>query len=595
MPRTCLLLAAAAAGVLLTGSALSAPGRGVLVVEGHVESAGLAGSWRSVSDVRNGRFAVRSDLGAYRLGEVWDGIRLWRLDSSGGSHPLDSPFALRVARSDAWLGRLGWLEPGSGGAARSRPSMTTSAGRSYRVVTAMPRDGVPIVLWYDAADGTLARAERPTWFRSRVTTYGDYRDVDGRRLPFAITNDEGGEEERIAVSAYRSAAEAGRDSFAAPAPPADAVVAASGTTVPIEVFPQLGVEATVNGRRMAFIFDTGGHSILTPEAADLLGLRMVGEQRTGGSGAGTLLQRETRVDEVRIGTAVLRDQHFAVLSLPYASVERGARPPFAGLLGLEVLERFVVRLDYRRGALTMLPRNAATTCRSGWRAIRFTDDMPTIQAALDGRSAPFTIDTGNNGSLQLYRHWLESRGLGHRYDRGVETLSYGAGGASRNWVSYASSFRISGEPIRYPMVRTTDDRGGVALSVTEAGNLGTSLLANYTITFDYARSRACFDYVPGLRPFPFSRSGLRAIKEAPDHFLVTLVNEGSPAWQAGLRAGDRITAIDGVDAHDLGGGDLSEAMTQPIGTRVMVRYQRGSSGTTVPVVLRELLAPNRSA
>ena len=52
----------------------------------------------------------------------------------------------------------------------------------------------------------------------------------------------------------------------------------------------------------------------------------------------------------------------------------------------------------------------------------------------------------------------------------------------------------------------------LGLSVSEAGNLGVNILADYTITFDDGRSRVCMDYVPGYAPVPFGRAGLRAIK-----------------------------------------------------------------------------------
>jgi len=362
-----------------------------------------------------------------------------------------------------------------------------------------------------------------------------------------------------------------------------------GTTVTATVFPQLVIEASVNGRPMHFLFDTGGHSILSPDAARTLGLTPVGGVRSGGTGAGTIAQQFTRVRELRIGDAVMRDQAFSVIDLGYSSMERGARPPLAGLLGLEVVERFIVRLDYRAGTLTLLPRDRAATCKSGWVAARFTDDMPTIEALLDGIRAPFTIDTGNNGSTILYAYWLKRQGVAARYNRGVETVSYGAGGASRNWVSYAQAFSVGGGTVRYPMVRTSDDKGGVSLSVSEAGNLGTHTLANYTITFDYGRSRICMDYVPGYAPVPFGRAGLRAIKTDPETILLSLVNEGGPAVQAGLRKNDKLLSIDGRSATAVSGGDLTRAFTQPPGTRVRVRYAREGQERDAEIVLREML------
>ena len=189
----------------------------------------------------------------------------------------------------------------------------------------------------------------------------------------------------------------------------------------------------------------------------------------------------------------------------------------------------------------------------------------------------------------LYAHWLKQQGVAARYNRGVETVSYGAGGASRNWVSYAQAFGVAGGTVRYPMVRTSDDKGGVSLSVSEAGNLGTHTLANYTITFDYGRSRICMAYVPGYAPVPFGRAGLRAIKTDPETILLSLVNDGGPAAQAGLRKDDKLLSVAGRSARDLSGGDLTRAFTRPPGTHVRVRYSRDGQQHDAEIVLREML------
>lgn len=579
------------AALLLIGSAPASEWqpRETLIASGKITAAGLEGSWQSVNDLGDGRFATRTDLSAFRIAETYDGRTHWRVEPSGGSHKLDSPFALRRTQTSAWLARFGWMQAGFGGARRSVAIERTEKGKRYSVVTATPRGGEPVELWFDPATGDLARTVEQDWFRKLETRYTDYRTVAGRRLPFVVVRSDGNNEERTIIDTYRLLPTAPANSYAAPRQPDDHTLPATGTTVAATVFPQLVIEASINGRPMHFLFDTGGHSIVSPDAARALGLTPVGGVRSGGSGAGTIEQQFTRVKELRIGDAVMRDQAFSVLDLGYSSMERGAQPPLAGLLGLEVVERFITRLDYRAGTLTLLPRDQNPTCKSGWVAARFSDDMPTVDALLDGVRAPFTIDTGNNGSTMLYMHWLKQNGLVARYNRGVQAVSYGAGGASQNWVSYAQTFTVGGGTVRYPMVRTSDDKGGVSLSVSEAGNLGTHTLANYTITFDYGRSRICMDYVPGYVPVPFSRAGLRAIKTDPDTILLSLVNQGGPAAQAGLSKNDKLLSVDGRGARTLSGGDLTRVFTQPPGTRVRVRYVRDGQERDAEIVLREML------
>src|SRR5262249_58007548 len=122
------------------------------------------------------------------------------------------------------------------------------------------------------------------------------------------------------------------------------------------------ITATLNGKRYDFIVDTGGHDILTPDVARALGLEPVGAGASGGSGEGTLAQQDVRVASMQIGGATLRDQHFYVIPLQYDTVERGTKPPLAGILGLELFERLAIRIDY--GARTMTLRTFAPAPRA---------------------------------------------------------------------------------------------------------------------------------------------------------------------------------------------------------------------------------------
>jgi hypothetical protein len=519
---------------------------------------------------------------------------LWEIEPSGGSHRINSDYARADEVTRGWLSRFGWLQQGWAGAQRGAERTANENGRSYRAVTVTPSGGHPVDLWFDSTNGDAVRAVRFGWFQMQTETYADYHPAAGTRLPFVITDSDGENVTRLMVDQYEISSRVGPAAYAAPEQPDDARIPAVGTTVPMNFFPQLVVTAQINGHSFDFVFDTGGHSILTPEAAKALGLKAVGSQQTGGTGAGTLLTQDTRVGELRIGDAVMRDQHFLVLPLGYSNVEQGAKPPVAGLLGLEVIERFIVRIDYRAGRMTLLPRSAEPTCASGWHDIRFSEDMPTIEGTIDGRPAPFTIDTGNNGGLMLYRAWTDREGVTAHYNRGLQALSYGAGGASHEWVMRANSFAIGtpgpGNPaIPQPIVRITSDTGGVAASRSEAGNLGTWLLANYTVTLDYGRSRACFDFVPGYVPVPYGRAGMRVIKDQPNSFLVTLVNDGGPAAEAGLRKGDRITVVSGRPSSALGSGDFALAIGGPIGSRVPVRYARDGKEAEAVLVTREMV------
>jgi hypothetical protein len=244
--------AAAPASTVATSS-------GFVTATGQISADGLQGEWLEVGDLAIGRFAIHADLGAYRTADIYDGRTRWRVDPSGGNHPLNSESALQGAITEAWLARFMWTGqhlPLS----QSEPQSEIAENRRYRTVTVTPKGGEPVKLWFDERSGRLVKATRWLWFFEYSTTYDDYRDVQGLYLPFVIVNTAAGMIERIKIEKYSFSEEAPGDSFAHPDQPADSVVPESGTTVPVAVFPQLTVRASVNGRAMDFLFDTGGHS-----------------------------------------------------------------------------------------------------------------------------------------------------------------------------------------------------------------------------------------------------------------------------------------------------------------------------------------------
>ena len=185
--------------------------------------------------------------------------------------------------------------------------------------------------------------------------------------------------------------------------------------------------------------------------------------------------------------------------------------------------------------------------------------------------------------------WARRNGLADDLKRGLETVSYGAGGESRNWASRLGTIEIAGEVLEHQVGRYAEDRAGSFSSITEAANIGTDVLANFALDFDYRASTIRFERRPGRAAPPFSRSGLRAYKEDASAFVVALVTPGSPAAEAGIARGDRIVSVDGVPAARLGGDALYAKNTQPAGTVVEFGVARGKETRRVAVTLRELL------
>lgn len=565
---------------------------GVLVEKGSEQSSGLGGRWRLALDTSTGRMHETVDYGVYELAETWDETHHWRQDHSRGVHPLNSAFARANAATGMWLARRGFLRTDAEGARIEYLTARRADGRTYERLRATPRGGQPIELWFDRETALLARS---VWVMpTEVTTirYDDYRRVGTAMVPFRVIRQEGDTNPAsITVEGAEFVTQPAADEFAPPRTPDDSTVAGKAATVPITYDGDVVVEAMLNGRGpFSFILDTGGHDILTPDAAKALGLAGIGAGVSGGAGAGTLPEQYTRVERVDIGAATLRDQSFIIIPLQYNTVERGTKPPLAGILGVELFERFAVELNYRAQTLTLRPIQDAPLGHGVPVAITFTDDQPIFSAKINGITGDNGLDTGNSGSLVVQGRWAHSHGLAQQLRKGLLMAGFGAGGMSKNWASRAD-LEVAGKTFRHIVARYSEDRKGAFSSRTEAGNIGNEIYEHFTLSFDYGRGTVWFDpvYPPQERQYVYPRAGMSVYKQSPDAFTVVTVLPKGPAGEVGIEVGDLIVAANGVPATTLSGWDLKRMVREPPGTQVRLDFTRAGQKRSTIVTLRELL------
>ncbi len=566
--------------------------------DGQATIAGLRGSGRIDADRVHGRYAQFFDIAVMgRSAEVYDGRTIWTRDISGGVHPYDTPFARERAVTSSYLTRRAYLDPRTD-ATVTCPGTQTEAGRELTVIGVQPRGGIPAQLAIDEQTHLLASiSERfPLPGDDSVTRFADYRTVGELVLPFSIslgTKTSPADGYALVVRRYAVLPRERDVDFVRPSAANDVrmIGTATSTTVPLRLEErQLLIWASIDGHApLPFILDTGGHAILTTLAAKSLGLAAQGTGESGGSGSGTIATHYTRVRIVRIGDAELLDQPFLVIPYPYSFYERGKRTPLAGILGLEVFERFAVRIDYGDRLVTLTPLSAFHHGKPGTAVpLMFDDqeDMPVVRAAADGHPGLFGTDTGNAGVLILFGDFLDRTGLSARYSGGLKTTGQGTGGSNTGQIQTLHRFTLAGHDMHDIPSLFTHMASGSFASSTQAGNFGLIVLSRFLPTFDYGSQTLYLD--PKLRAtrMPRNRSGIGFQKNAPGAFDVFQVVPGSAAAGAGIVAGDRIVSVNGKNATNYSAADFSDLVTAPRGTRLTLRIQHAGSVRDVTLVLR---------
>jgi hypothetical protein len=76
-------------------------------------------------------------------------------------------------------------------------------------------------------------------------------------------------------------------------------------------------KVSINGSKpLNFIFDTGGHDILTPPTAKMLGIKPIGSQTASGAGDSVSQSGVATVESIKVGAATLTHQPVACCSFP---------------------------------------------------------------------------------------------------------------------------------------------------------------------------------------------------------------------------------------------------------------------------------------
>jgi hypothetical protein len=114
-----------------------------------------------------------------------------------------------------------------------------------------------------------------------------------------------------------------------------------------------------------------------------LGLKTYGKGFSAGAGSGSMPTEFSKVESVAIGAATITRQPFTVLHVDLGMTQApgGKRQRIAGILGLELFERFIVRIDYRDGTVILRPPGPLRYETASAIPLTFTSDMPLVQAS----------------------------------------------------------------------------------------------------------------------------------------------------------------------------------------------------------------------
>jgi len=607
-PARCFALAIVAWGVLLAPARAADP---AALLRRSLEASGGA-AWRSVTslhvryqleqsgqrgweddwiDVRTGRYASEAHVAPYEQSGGFDGVSAWTSTPDGLAYVQGDADSMLGAADASYRNALAWWFPERHPATLADAGMRTERSRRFDRVAITPAGGRPFTVWIDHRTHLIDRFVEQQAESLNVVRFDDYRWVHGLRLPFRLRVGEGDEPSAVQhVQAVDIDPPIADGRYALPPLAPSAPAPAGPVTVPIRLVDNIVlVDVTVDGQGpYEADFDTGGELMLTPAVAADLHLSASGQWKEGGGGEGSVTTSAGRLRELAIGAATVQRPIFTVHEFDPSAPRRI-------LIGAELLQRYVVRLDFDAMTMTLTPPGQFDYRGDGAvLPFHFQSNQPEITGSVDGIAGHFTVDTGDNGSLLLIAGFARTYGLVERYHA---TIPYGGMAMTATRGLYARAHVVEldgadGRPlveVSQPVARISTQQGGFDANRYVSANLGMGILKQFNLTFDYARRRIILErnHLFGV-PDLFNRSGLQLHRDDAG-WRIEQVLPGTPAARAGLQAGDFVVRMDGHDAAALDRTAVRALLTQPVGTEVEVTLRRGAESLERKLVLEEVL------
>lgn len=563
-----------------------------------MEVAGLTGTfemWEAHPD----RHRVEVDLKVFTQTLGDDGTVAWEVDTNGKLRIEKDENQLARRETAVLMARYEHLDPDSEAFDVALEGVEAVGDDDCYVVRITSVEDATTRLWFvDTSDFLLRKSITRYPDHEEHQLVSDYRDVNGVLHSFRqdVEYLPIGQKHSLTVTLLETNVELDAGLFEPPSEDARDFVFTDGSDsaeVPFQFIENhLFLPVTIGDTESLWVLDTGASaSVIDMTLADDLGLEAEGEMK--GQGAGNTVDvafvvlPPFSVKGIAFGEQKIAAIDFRDLFWSTSEMEIG------GILGYDFLSRFVTRVDYANEMLTLYDPETF-----GYEGDGAVLDAPlrgnifTPEATVDGvHGGRWSLDLGA-GRTTFHAPYAKEHELTSR--EGIRGVGFGAGGRLMHRLSRYESIEFGGHAIAGPAISMAGSDGDVvgAFGTQElTGNLGNTLFRHFVLYLDYSRQQVIVERGGDFETFfPDDRSGLQLWRPDEGPYEVLFTDEGTPAYEAGLREGDRILAINGSDPGSLGGLlGIRKMFRGDVGTEFTIGAEREGDAFTAELTLRELL------
>jgi hypothetical protein len=367
-----------------------------------------------------------------------------------------------------------------------------------------------------------------------------------------------------------------------------AILGLTGLTYTGSATERLWMDVKINGKEARLIFDSGADDlILWRASAQRLGLAFTEPDTNAVLSAGEVNGGMTEACNVSLFGKEVKTR-FRVTALGFDFADS-----FDGIVGWRNLRNNILQIDAAEERLVFLhkvPKKAR-----GWTQLCVVTNAGILELKVSSENLAtnvFLIDTGSQFGLALppekWKDWKRE------HSTQPTTLNSFFSVDGMQYVSeeaWADRFLLgplclTGVPIKEATQMETALGGG-----EYGGSLGFAVLKRLDLIIDGRRGVAYLrpKKTPAT-PYQHNRAGVVFLPDQLRHDdLVARVAEGSPAYEAGIRNGDALLQIDGMDITKLQDDGL-ERLEMPAGTKITLKLRRDGNIFAAAITLKEILS-----
>jgi Aspartyl protease/PDZ domain len=392
----------------------------------------------------------------------------------------------------------------------------------------------------------------------------------------------------VAAAVFAGLAASGEPARSAPVPH-DFSLPSGSTTIPFELVDNhVDLPVTINGKGpFHFIFDTGGANYIDSSLAMELGIKATGKGTGFGVGTGTEAIQFGKVETLQVGDATLHDQTFVVGPVRDGfGVSSGK--PVDGLIGFEVLSRFVTTFDYGKNEIVLRAPGSAPPPGGTTIPFVFNHRHVEIPCTVNAFAGRCTVDTGSRLSNTVLSPFLAAHpSIVPPNATAIGADGFGIGGTALGRLG-RTTLQIGAFAIPDVITDLSTQTKGAFADPHVAANIGAGTWKRFAVTFDYAKQTMTLEPNAnyGARE-TYDRSGTFLINR-DGKIVVVDVRPGTAAADAGLAKGDVLAAVDDKDAAGMGLAAIRDAFRGPAGSVIALAFiAKDGSEKTTALTLRD--------